>query len=62
VKVTTANLLAWALRRYPGLATDPKTLQTCLTNIYASNEFTGSESAREGAAIDLVLRLRGKNP
>jgi hypothetical protein len=58
VKVTAANLLAWALRNYPGLATDPKVLKTCLMNIYASQEFAGSESAREGAAMDLVLRLR----
>jgi hypothetical protein len=62
VKVTTANLLGWALRNYPDLATNPKALKNCLNKIYASHEFIGSESTREGAAEGLVLSLRGKKP
>lgn len=52
--VTDASLLAWAKRTYPhGLD-----IPALLKSIYNSHEFSGSDDARERAAVALVLKLR----
>jgi hypothetical protein len=51
--VTIEGLVAWARQNYPRGLADPALLK----NIYSSNEFTGSDDARERAAIVLTLRL-----
>jgi len=53
-KVTEDSLVVWARENYPRGLNDPRLLK----NIYASHEFSGSDSAREAAAVALVLRLR----
>jgi Domain of unknown function (DUF4157) len=55
--VTIESLVAWARQNYPQGLFDPALLK----NIYSSNEFTGSDDARERAAIALTLRLREEN-
>jgi hypothetical protein len=55
--VTIEGLVAWARQNYPQGLADPALLK----NIYSSNEFTGSDAARERAAIALTLRLREEN-
>ena len=57
-EVTTDDLLAWARRNFPGASEDPRALKRCLDNIYYSHEFSGSQEARDGAAIELVVKLR----
>jgi hypothetical protein len=52
--VTLDSLVAWARESYPRGLNDPRLLK----NIYTSHEFSGSDSAREAAAVALVLRLR----
>lgn len=52
--VTLDRLLAWAKQNYPRGLDDP----TMLKNLYSSHEFSGSDDARERAAIALTLKLR----
>ena len=53
-EVTSDSLLAWARLKYPRLLADPRLLQ----QIYTSQEFSGSQDARERAAMALVIKLR----
>lgn len=57
-QVTSDSLVSWAHQNYPGASDNPRVMQRMLNNIYASQEFTGSQDAREGAAMEVVLRLQ----
>ena len=52
--VTTDELLRWARRNYPRLFDDPRLTQ----NIMFSNEFVGSQQAREKAINNLRRRIQ----
>jgi hypothetical protein len=53
-EVTVELLMAWAKRNHPRGLADP----TLVKSILGSHEFSGSDDAREWAAIALVLKLR----
>lgn len=52
--VTLDRLLVWAKQNHPRGLADP----TMLKDLYGSHEFSGSDDARERAAIALTLKLR----